>query len=84
MHRGAFAAPVSFAPLLFTPPNPAAIYCRQISTNLLSRQQGRQIVGGKNMRLRKKSLEHDIPQLMIGGIPVLAEKYAVEKCQIAR
>jgi hypothetical protein len=43
-------------------------------------QAGSQIVGCKNMRLRKESLEHDIPQLMIGGIPVLAENYVVEKC----
>jgi hypothetical protein len=47
-------------------------------------QAGSQIVGCKNMRLRKESLEHDIPQLMIGGIPVLAENYVVEKCQIER
>jgi hypothetical protein len=39
----------------------------------LPRFQARsQIVGCKNMRLRKESLEHDIPQLLIGGIPVSA------------
>lgn len=32
-------APVSFTPLPFAPPNPAAIYCRQICAVLLSRQQ---------------------------------------------
>ncbi|WP_227747409.1 hypothetical protein, partial [Paraburkholderia franconis] len=33
---------------------------------------GREIVGSKNMRTRKESLEHDIPPSLISGISVSA------------
>jgi hypothetical protein len=41
-----------------------------------------QIVCGKNSRLRKESLEHDIPLLKVGGIPVFAKNYVAIEMSI--
>ncbi|MBK7051884.1 MAG: hypothetical protein IPH54_14715 [Rhodoferax sp.] len=41
-----------------------------------------QIVCGKNTRLRKESLEHDIPLLKVGGIPVFAQNYVAIEMSI--